>query len=157
MVSSDLQNARDDSRFKVDYSRSISDVYTDVINYVVTTSRKLDIISFCKGRVHPEYLPSWVSDWSPSSIRDSQHSHVGFNAALGKPADVTFESSGKIIRVQGIITGVIQSAAMPLVVNGLKQLSFGSHGFYRLLLTNCDWHELAMAAANREVLSEEVF
>jgi hypothetical protein len=59
-----LTIARDDPRFTIDYSRTVSEVYRDVAEYVITTTHNLGIISVAKGTVHPDSFPSWVPDWS---------------------------------------------------------------------------------------------
>jgi hypothetical protein len=53
-----LTTARDDPRFTVDYSCTVSEVYRKVAEYVITVTHNLEIISVRQGIVHPDSLPS---------------------------------------------------------------------------------------------------
>jgi hypothetical protein len=152
-----LTSTRNNRGFTVDYSRTVSEVYRYVVKHVVTATHNLEIISVGKGSVHPEWLPSWAPDWSqPTKTRSSPIHSRGFNAALGKPVDATFDSTNRILRAQGIKIGMIQSVAIPL--DDLHdRLSHESHRFYHLLLTICSWHELAKKAACDEAYQREAF
>jgi hypothetical protein len=57
-----LTTARDDPRFTVDYSRTVSEVYRNVAEYVITATHNLEIISVRQEIVYPDSLPSWVPD-----------------------------------------------------------------------------------------------
>lgn len=52
--------------FPVDYTRSVSEVYQDVVKYLVNKDRNLDILSILlthRNASSDEDLPSWVPDW----------------------------------------------------------------------------------------------
>lgn len=152
-----LTTARDDPRFTVDYSRTISEVYRDVVKYVVTATRNIEIISVGKGKVNPEWLPSWTPDWSQSTRTESILIRSrGFDATLGKLADATFDSAGRVLRVRGISTGVIQSVAMQFDDMDLI-ISYENHAFYQLLLAICSWRELAKTVACNGAPQVEAF
>jgi len=141
-----LTAAKDDPEFTVNYSHSVSEVYRDVVRYVVTVTHNLGINSTGNGSARLDWLPSWAPDWS----QHTENGNVlirsgGFDAAQGRPANATFESSGKILRVEGISVSAIQSVVLP--INERQQTSwFGeyeSYSFYHLLLAICSWHETA--------------
>lgn len=53
--------------FAVDYGKSVKDVFTDVVDFLLTTTEHLDVI--CESIHFPVYissanLPTWVPDWS---------------------------------------------------------------------------------------------
>ncbi|KAF9877458.1 heterokaryon incompatibility protein [Colletotrichum karsti] len=55
------------SEFKVDYSLSVKEIYTNVVDYLVHTTGRLDVI--CEAIHFPLHtdtasLPTWVPDWS---------------------------------------------------------------------------------------------
>lgn len=60
------------SQIIVDYSMSIREVYTNVVEYVLRTTRRLDVIC---ASIHfpwhqsPKALPTWVPDWSQTSAQ----------------------------------------------------------------------------------------
>ncbi|KAI1327451.1 heterokaryon incompatibility protein-domain-containing protein [Xylariaceae sp. FL0255] len=54
-------------KFPVDYRLSVKDIYTNVVDYLLHTTRRLDVI--CESvqfplHTRPVSLPSWVPDWS---------------------------------------------------------------------------------------------
>jgi hypothetical protein len=62
--------------FRADYSLSVKDVYTEVVDYLLKTTERLDVI--CDAIHFPVYtgsanLPSYVPDWS----------HIPQTAAMG--------------------------------------------------------------------------
>jgi len=152
-----LTAARDDPRFIVDYSHTVFEVYRDVVKYVVTATQNLEIISSGKGEVHPDWLPSWAPDWSQSTETGcSLIRFGGFNAALGKAADATFDSSGRVLQVRGTRIGIIQSVAMLLDIPRVW-MSYKNHNFYLLLCSICSWHELAKIAPGDEAYRLKAF
>jgi hypothetical protein len=93
-----LTTARGDPEFKVDYLRSISKVYRDVVKYIVTGTSNLEIISVGNGTLRLDWLPSWAPNWSQQTeISRSLIHSKGFNTAQGMLVNATFESSGKIL------------------------------------------------------------
>lgn len=50
--------------FPIDYSKTTSQVYQDVVKYLINTDRNLDILQmFEDRRDRANDLPSWVPDW----------------------------------------------------------------------------------------------
>jgi hypothetical protein len=151
-----LTAARHDG-FTVDYSRTVSEVYRDVVHYVVRKSESLQIISVPKAKCHPDWLPSWAPDWSQGSGGFSfSFDYNDFDAALGNPVEATFDSTGRVLRVQGMSIAIIESVAMPL--NYLRGgFSFENYNFYHLLYSICSWHELAKEAEGGEAYRGKAF
>ena len=57
-----LTKARDDRRLQIDYSKSVCQLFTDVSEYIISTSGRLDVI--CTGPTLDPEFPSWVAGWS---------------------------------------------------------------------------------------------
>ncbi|KAF4876914.1 hypothetical protein CGCSCA1_v003866 [Colletotrichum siamense] len=62
--------------FPVDYSLSVKEIYTDVVDFLISTTGRFDVI--CEAIHYPPHmntanLPSWVPDWS----------HIPDTVALG--------------------------------------------------------------------------
>lgn len=60
-------SAEERSQFPVDYNISTIEVYTNVVDYILSTTGRLDVI--CASIHYPKHqmidrLPSWVPDWS---------------------------------------------------------------------------------------------
>lgn len=63
-------------QFPPEYKLSVKDIYTNVVDYLLTTTERLDVL--CEAIYFPLHatssnLPSWVPDWS----------HMPLTAALG--------------------------------------------------------------------------
>ncbi|KAI0883883.1 heterokaryon incompatibility protein-domain-containing protein [Annulohypoxylon maeteangense] len=58
---------------KVDYGRSISEVYQDVVKYEVARTESLDILDFAASHPDPSDIPSWVPDWRTYDYQLVQH------------------------------------------------------------------------------------
>ncbi|KAI0433969.1 heterokaryon incompatibility protein-domain-containing protein [Xylaria sp. FL1042] len=70
--------------FLVDYSLSIKEVYTNVVDYLLNTTSRLDVI--CESIHFPKQtgttnLPSWVPDWSQTPEITALGYSYGFHAA----------------------------------------------------------------------------
>ena len=104
---------RDD--FIPNYKVSIADVYINVFDYLLTTTRRLDVI--CEAIHYPLHLsnlklPTWVPDWSyiPHCEHLPRKGIYCYRADRGKSAVFRFldeqgnaiEHSGPIIEIQGI-------------------------------------------------------
>lgn len=76
--------------FRVDYSLSVKDVYTEVVDYLFKTTERVDVI--CDAIHFPIHtgsanLPSYVPDWS----------HIPQNAAMGNMFNFTAGADTKAV------------------------------------------------------------
>ena len=56
--------------FPIDYDKTVSEVYADVMKHLINADRNLDCLCvFQDRRKHAEDLPSWVLDWRHSTAR----------------------------------------------------------------------------------------
>ena len=79
--------------FRADYSLSIRDVYTEVVDYILKTTQRLDII--CQAINPPPHsspiqIPSFVPDWSHLPDIVSISHTTSFSASLETRADCRF-------------------------------------------------------------------
>ena len=54
------------STFPIDYWKSVSEVYQDLIKFLINTTKTLQVLDVFANRRHlkTRQLPSWVTDWS---------------------------------------------------------------------------------------------
>ncbi|CAN8103108.1 unnamed protein product [Discula destructiva] len=96
--------------FTVDYGKNVKDIYTDVVDYILTTTDRLDVI--CESITFPVYnnsanLPTWVPDWSYSPDV----------SAISLSPDADFAASGSTkaqCRFVGERRSRLEIAAIPL-------------------------------------------
>ncbi|KAH8650126.1 heterokaryon incompatibility protein-domain-containing protein [Xylariales sp. PMI_506] len=79
--------------FPVDYSLSVKDVYTDIVDFLIYTTERLDVI--CESihfpaQTHTARLPSWVPDWSQHSETSALGHLYNFSAARDTNARYQF-------------------------------------------------------------------
>ncbi|TVY83343.1 Heterokaryon incompatibility protein 6 OR allele [Lachnellula suecica] len=107
-----LSTAHNDPDFILDYSRSLEDVYTDVVKYILKSSGCLNIICYGLNNGFPDPRPSWVPDWTMRPIpswnylqRKSRHDkHI----PRGYQITPSISADGKILEAAGIRVGTIQ-------------------------------------------------
>lgn len=66
----DIQRAE----FPISYTKSVSEVYQDVVKYLINLDRNLDVLQIFERRRHrAKDLPSWVTDWRQCNRRSIVH------------------------------------------------------------------------------------
>ncbi|KAI1460146.1 heterokaryon incompatibility protein-domain-containing protein [Annulohypoxylon moriforme] len=58
---------------KIDYGRSVSEVYQDVVKYEIARTESLDILDFAASHPTPSDIPSWTPDWRTYDPQLAQH------------------------------------------------------------------------------------
>lgn len=79
--------------FAVDYGKSVKDVFTDVVDFLLTTTERLDVI--CEAIHFPVYvssanLPTWVPDWSHVPATSSILLSPGTDFAASRDAKANY-------------------------------------------------------------------
>jgi hypothetical protein len=140
---------RDD--FIPNYKVSIADVYINVFDYLLTTTRRLDVI--CEAIHYPLHLstlklPTWVPDWSyiPHCEHLPRKGIYRYRADRGKSAVFRFldeqgnaiEHSGPIIEIQGIELGNIRRRGIAVdVLHSIDDYLMAFLHWRALLRHNC--------------------
>ncbi|CAJ2511624.1 Uu.00g072490.m01.CDS01 [Anthostomella pinea] len=63
-----LPAAIDFAGYRADYSKQISEVYSDLASHLITQESNLDVLGFTDGRRNINGLPSWVADWTHPDV-----------------------------------------------------------------------------------------
>ncbi len=77
---SSLGTARDTSHhrpFPIDYTRNVSQVYQDVIKYIINETGTLDCLSYFGPRERRGELPSWTLNWADRQDCERLYLHFG--------------------------------------------------------------------------------
>jgi Heterokaryon incompatibility protein (HET) len=110
--------ARDDPRFTLDYSLSVSEVYTNVVNYEINATRKLDIICAHNPGSSTLALPSWVPDWAAPNMNDyinglHLRNPAETHAAGSSQAEFRRSDDGTILYVRGFSFDITEAVGQP--------------------------------------------
>ncbi|KAL5313364.1 hypothetical protein ACEPPN_019097 [Leptodophora sp. 'Broadleaf-Isolate-01'] len=103
--------------FPVDYNRPVRHVYIDVVDYLLTTTRRFDVI--CASIHFPERpnidaLPSWCPDWSERR-RTKPIGHIfRFSAAGTTHVEFDFSNWRRTLNISAIFMDKIYSTGIPL-------------------------------------------
>ena len=112
---------------KIDYNRTVRDVYIGVFQAIVDMTSKLDILCFSAPvaiQWNPEailgtgqtVLPSWVPDWSTyvPPLGSDEYNTLGSSAAGDTPASVEFRSDKGILCAAGFCIGTVKKCGAPM-------------------------------------------
>ncbi|KAE9369160.1 HET-domain-containing protein [Stipitochalara longipes BDJ] len=152
-----LSSARNDSRFVVDYSASVRQVYINVVRYILVSSKKLDIIcSYMRGNNEFD-LPSWVPDWTVRlsqfglpvlSIIESEGPQ--YCSAGTTTAEYELKDNDQILNVKGILLSRIHFV-------GLKGTMESETDFRTGLPILLNWYKLLNIIKPPQSTEQEAF
>ncbi|KAI0415158.1 heterokaryon incompatibility protein-domain-containing protein [Xylaria grammica] len=111
--------------FPVDYNMSVKEIYTNVVDFILCTTERLDVI--CESIHFPQQtgianLPSWVPDWSLMPAVTSLGYEYNFAAAAGAHAEYRFLGDRRneleisailvdTVRIHGVTVGTLCTLA----------------------------------------------
>ena len=105
---------QDQSHFRVDYNKSVRDVYTDMAVYLLLTCG-IDVMCLPSGGTTDENvhrLPSWVPDWSQLSVPLFLIHGCDFTAALSRQSVYNISHSRRNLEVAAIVLGRVKRTTM---------------------------------------------
>jgi Heterokaryon incompatibility protein (HET) len=147
-----LSTAHQDPRFILDYSRSVCQVYTDAVEYEVSTPKDLTIICAMPRWDSPHKLPSWVPDWSfgalGSSLLEDSSKHQ-FAAAGSSDAEAKFPEDKKILYAKGIVLNNTSIVGEVPKMHDLDE--------YNASATFIRWHKLLESETEDSISLEGAF
>ena len=141
---------------KIDYNRTVRDVYIGVFQAIVDITSKLDILCFSIPvaiQWNPEailgtsqtVLPSWVPDWNTyvSSFESCMYNTLGSSAAGDTPASVEFRSDKGILCAAGICIGMVKKCAASMPAR--QTLTNNEHELFHAVLWDVlEWRKLLL-------------
>lgn len=97
--------------FRVDYNDSVKEVFTNVVDLLVSTTDSLDVI--CESIQFPKHpnpanLPSWVPDWSHNPDTKSLSSSCRFSASGNTKARWEFHKRRNELEISAIYLDTIR-------------------------------------------------
>jgi hypothetical protein len=156
-----LSTAHRDPRFVVDYSKSVRQVYTDVVEYILNTTGKLDIICAIPRGKNSHRLPSWVPDWSFDELGSSLLEHSSkhqFSAAGLSQAEVEISNDKAVLTAKGICLGIVKKVGAPTRMEDLEDEKHALETFLKwqkLLVTETKNGTALAEAFCRNILHEK--
>jgi hypothetical protein len=131
--------------FRIDYSLSVKDVYTEIVDYLLKTTGRLDVICdaiYFPAHLRSAHLPSFVPDWSHATHISALGHRYKFSAARETRAACKFLDE-RLDR--------LQISAMYLDTIDIKGISVGSLcTLSDYLMSFLHWMSLLLAAFNTE-------
>ncbi|KAL8917848.1 MAG: hypothetical protein Q9172_005670 [Xanthocarpia lactea] len=100
----------DDADLKRNYAKPVAKVYQDLVEFIVTKDRNLDILRACQMSRPEHDLPSWVPDWSRASSFQVLNSLASTfpNRASGDSVAVThFPEDSSTLVTQGVYVDIV--------------------------------------------------
>lgn len=131
-----LTIAAERGKFKINYSATVVDVYTSVVKHEVSTSGRLDIITYAVPDIPSAHkTPSWVPDWSVhrrghTRLQNIREPHFQYTAAGRTNADARFLDDKQTMIMRGLDLGVIKCIGRPTKMedNGDFQQAIAAFG-----------------------------
>lgn len=108
------------NEFAVDYGKSVKDVYTDVVEFLLASTGKLDVVCECiHFPVHRSSanMPTWVPDWShmPSTSAISLSPGTRFAASGYKQAQYKFLGGRRnLLEISAVPLGSVTRHGIPV-------------------------------------------
>ncbi|OCK80681.1 hypothetical protein K432DRAFT_425579 [Lepidopterella palustris CBS 459.81] len=101
----------------VDYNRAVEDVYSDCVNFLLASTKRLDFLAACRTKRNLVHLPSWVPDWSdtaeaPLSLGE-QNKYAATSDSV--PCNASIQPHGRRLNALGIPFDHIKLLATPCV------------------------------------------
>ncbi|PKS05013.1 hypothetical protein jhhlp_008379 [Lomentospora prolificans] len=98
--------------FKPDYNLTVRDVYINVVDYLVTTTERLDVI--CESIHFPPHanannLPSWTPDWSHTPQTTSLGLNYDFKASGSTKAKFSFKDRRSKLAISAVFLDVVKT------------------------------------------------
>ena len=130
-ISTDFDN--ENELIAIDYSKSVSAIYTNYCKYHIDTSKNYDILSHAIETRFDMKLPSWVPDWSYapfpscliSSILRSEDDRVrDKRMAQVEESHIWDHSSPGLLRCSGRIIGEITHYGQEIRIKGVDERTF---------------------------------
>ncbi|ETS85132.1 hypothetical protein PFICI_03157 [Pestalotiopsis fici W106-1] len=90
--------------FKPDYTISVKKLYMDIFEYILRSTRRLDVLCYATiigmTTENPHFLPSWIPDWS-RELQVDVVMDICDCAASSEPADFTISSGASNTSLRG--------------------------------------------------------
>ncbi len=137
-------------QFVPNYKLSVADVYINVVDFLLTTTKRIDVIletTHYPPHVSPIKLPTWVPDWSHIPQREAVPRASTFAADRNTLAAFQFqdergntiENAGSIIEIEGIkLDTIVRRGIAVDVLHGLEDYLMAFLHWRALLLGNHD-------------------
>jgi hypothetical protein len=159
-----LSSAREDPLLVIDYSRSVRQIYTDVVRYVVRTYRKLDILCAMPRSTNTFDLPSWVPNWaewpkaymkSLLATKDEEGSRpvapfVVYSASGSQDAVVQPLSDDGVLIARGVCIGIVDAVGAPSILKEWTDVHSMTLSFY-------DWYQLLVSKRGDNASQRQAF
>ncbi|KAI4274215.1 MAG: hypothetical protein LQ337_004094 [Flavoplaca oasis] len=100
----------DDADFKPNYAKPVAEVYQDLVEFIVTKDRNLDVLRACEISGPEHDLPSWVPDWSRASSYQALYSFASthpIKASGNSVAVIRILEDSSTLVAQGVYVDIV--------------------------------------------------
>ncbi|KAK0707444.1 heterokaryon incompatibility protein-domain-containing protein [Lasiosphaeris hirsuta] len=91
-----------------DYSRTVKEVFTDVVDYELSTTKRCDVVCEAFPNVGATHMPSWVPDWSLVPPASSLGLSYQFDAAPNTEAEFCFSERRNKLTISAIYLDTVK-------------------------------------------------
>jgi hypothetical protein len=134
----------------VDYSQSVREVYVKVVEYILHSDLKLDVICGAFSKENKYQLPTWAPSWSEGdfALIPMMFNRAKFSASRSRPPEAKIvRGEHDILRTRGFRVATVSALGEPTGITGMEDESLGRKTVEAVLR----WYPLSFSYGSGEL------